>query len=220
MIKGSTDGSELYHHGHPWDIVDEMARQGMELNDPGWREGPYFKTNSVVECVEIVQRGIDEWLAGLGYVREGLYYRHTISEENHRTIALFCHGGSSSAAIGHILNIPFPYVCAMLHMEFTGITILRFDRHAGAGTLPCSAGTEKNSRMKLTPGLIGWADMIFCFEKKHLRRLKDSYVEEIAGKTVITMNIPDEYEYMDEELQEIRWSYAEEYQLRDIRKRN
>ena len=25
------------------------------------------------------------------------------------------------------------------------------------------------------------------------------------------MNIPDEYEYMDEELQDILWSYAEEY---------
>ena len=74
-----------------------------------------------------------------------------------------------------------------------------------------SAGTEKNSRVKLTPGLIGWADMIFCFEEKHLRRLKDSYAEEIAGKKIITMNIQDEYEYMDEELQEILWSYAEEY---------
>ena len=134
---GSTDGAELYHHGHPWDIVDEMARQGMELNDPRWREGPYFKTNSVVGCVETVDKGIDEWLAGLGYVRDGQYYRHTESEEDHRTIALFCHGGSSSAAIGHIMNLPFPYVCAMLHMEFTGITILRFDRHEGAATLPC-----------------------------------------------------------------------------------
>ncbi|MBR3306174.1 MAG: protein tyrosine phosphatase [Lachnospiraceae bacterium] len=73
-----------------------------------------------------------------------------------------------------------------------------------------SAGTEKNSRVKITPGIIGWADMIFCFEKKHLRRLKDSYSDEIAGKTVITMNIPDEYEYMDEELQDMIMSYAEE----------
>lgn len=134
---GSTDGSELYHGGHPWDIVDEMARQGMELNSPDWREGPYFRTNNVVGCVDEVEKGIDEWLAGLGYVREGLYYRHKEAEQEHRTIALFCHGGSSSAAIGHIMNIPFPYVCAMLHMEFTGITILRLDRKEGIATLPC-----------------------------------------------------------------------------------
>ena len=82
----------------------------------------------------------------------------------------------------------------------------------------CKASIDADERIvcviaivKLTPGLIGWADMIFCFEKKHLRRIKENYAEEIAGKLVITMNIPDEYEFKDEELQEILWSYAEEY---------
>ena len=74
-----------------------------------------------------------------------------------------------------------------------------------------SAGTEKNSRIKVTPGLIGWADMIFCFEKKHLRRLRDKYSDEISGKDIVTLNIPDDYEYMDEELQDILRSYVEEY---------
>ena len=74
-----------------------------------------------------------------------------------------------------------------------------------------SAGTEKNSRVKVTPGLIGWADMIFCFEKKHLRRLREKYSEEIGDKSVVTLNIPDDFEYMDEELQYILRSYVEEY---------
>lgn len=79
------------------------------------------------------------------------------------------------------------------------------------GHIVRSAGTEKNSRVKLTPGLIGWADVIFCFEKKHLRRIKENYAEEVSGKKIITMNISDEYEFMDEELQEILLGYAEEY---------
>ena len=74
-----------------------------------------------------------------------------------------------------------------------------------------SAGTEKNSRIKVTPGLIGWADLIFCFEKKHLRRLREKYSEELSGKRVITLNIPDDFEYMDEELQDILHSYVDEY---------
>ena len=74
-----------------------------------------------------------------------------------------------------------------------------------------SAGTEKNSRVKVTPGLIGWADMIFCFEKNHLRRLREKYSEEIGGKSVVTLNIPDDFEYMDEEVQDILRSYVEEY---------
>ncbi|MBO6308701.1 MAG: protein tyrosine phosphatase [Oribacterium sp.] len=74
-----------------------------------------------------------------------------------------------------------------------------------------SAGTENNARIKVTPGLIGWADIVFCFEKKHLRRLKERYSDEISGKNVITLNIPDEYGYMDDDLQDILWSSVEEY---------
>ncbi len=43
-----------------------------------------------------------------------------------------------------------------------------------------SAGTEKNSRIKVTPGLIGWANLIFCFEKKHLRRLQEKICRRIV----------------------------------------
>lgn len=74
-----------------------------------------------------------------------------------------------------------------------------------------SAGTEKNSRIKVTPGVIGWADLIFCFEKKHLRRLREKYSEEVSGKQIVTLNIPDDFGYMDEELQDILHSYVDEY---------
>ena len=134
---GSTNGEPLFANGHPWDIVNEMSRQGIDLTRPDWRSSPYFRTNNVTEYVNSVEKGIDEWLAGFGYIREGTGYRHLIEEKEHRTVALFSHGGSSSAAIGHILNLPFPYVCAVLHLKFTGITILKLDRSSGLGTHPC-----------------------------------------------------------------------------------
>ncbi len=127
----------LYQDGHPWMLVDDMARQGIELNSPDWRKSAFFCNNRVLECVDRIDKGIDEWLAGLGYSREGLYYNHLEEELEHRTIALFSHGGSSSVAMGHILNLPFPYVCGLLHIDHTGITVLRFDRHKGPATLPC-----------------------------------------------------------------------------------
>ncbi|MBR1702444.1 MAG: protein tyrosine phosphatase [Lachnospiraceae bacterium] len=74
-----------------------------------------------------------------------------------------------------------------------------------------SAGTESNSRVKVTAGLIGWADIIFCMEKKHVRRIREKYAEEINNKQILCLNIPDEYEYMDEELQELLVSCVEEY---------
>ena len=134
---GSTNGEKLFAGGHPWDIAAEMARRGMDLNDPNWRSNQFFANNKVVNCADQVEKGIDEWLSDLGYKRNGLYYDHVIEEDHHRTVAFFCHGGSSSAAIAHIMNLPFPYVCALLHMEFTGITILRMDRKKGICTLPC-----------------------------------------------------------------------------------
>ena len=134
---GSKTGEKLFAGGHPWDIADEMARLGMDLNSPDWRTNAFFKDNKVVDCAETVEKGIDKWLEEHGYKRNGLYYEHLIEEEYHRTVAFFCHGGSSSVAIAHIMNLPFPYVCALLHMEFTGITILRMDRKKGSCTLPC-----------------------------------------------------------------------------------
>ena len=141
---GSADGEALYAGGHPWAIADEMARQGMELNRADWRDAPWFRTNRVVECVDRVERGIDEWLAGFGYLREGKHYRHTAEEEQHKTVALFSHGGSSCAAMGHILGLPFPYAIALLHLDFTGITVVRLDSRAGMGAIPqlkCSNDT-------------------------------------------------------------------------------
>ena len=74
-----------------------------------------------------------------------------------------------------------------------------------------SAGTESNSRIKVTPGLLGWADIIFCMEKKHVRRIKDKYSDVISCKKVICLNIGDDFEFMDEELQEMLKSYVYEY---------
>ena len=134
---GSVDGTPLYAGGHPWDIADELARQGVNLNTPDWRDLPYFRNNRVCGVVDRIEQGIDGWLAERGYKREGFYYRCTRKEEANETIALFSHGGSSCAAMGHMLNLPFPYACAALHLEFTGITILRLDRHPGSKVLPC-----------------------------------------------------------------------------------
>lgn len=47
-------------------------------------------------------------------------------------------------------------------------------------------------------------------DEKDIEKLK-SYHAALAKAGVITMNVPDEYEYMDEELQEILRGFAEEF---------
>lgn len=74
-----------------------------------------------------------------------------------------------------------------------------------------SAGTESNARIKVTQGHIGWADIIFCMEKKHLRRIKEKYPDTIQNKKVVCLYISDDYNYMDNELVEILESYVCDY---------
>ena len=134
---GSVDGTPLPADGHPWDLADMLAAEGWDLTDPAWREHPYFSNNRVTAEADNVARKTDEWLLTLGYERHGAYYRCVRPDDQQKTVALFSHGGSSAAAMGHILNLPFPYACGLFHLEFTGITVIRLDRKPGRQTLPC-----------------------------------------------------------------------------------
>ena len=69
-----------------------------------------------------------------------------------------------------------------------------------AGYQVRSAGTQPEARIVVTEGHLGWADVIFVMEKSHLARLRLKYPEAMAGKRVITLHIPDDYEYMQPEL--------------------
>jgi predicted protein tyrosine phosphatase len=65
-----------------------------------------------------------------------------------------------------------------------------------------SAGTEPSARIRLTAKTILWADLIFVMEKRHRQRMQENFPEEMQGKQVIVLDIPDDYQYMDPELVE------------------
>jgi predicted protein tyrosine phosphatase len=72
-----------------------------------------------------------------------------------------------------------------------------------------SAGTEPSARIKLTAKLINWADIVFAMEKKHKQRMVENFPVETGNKKIVVLDIPDDYQYMDEELIEhIRLSVA------------
>ena len=102
---------ELYDSKwNPWLGVYNLVKNGKDLQSPAWREYPVFKdTYSTIDSDKIAVE-TDKWLAGFGYKREGFYYRDTNKEENDKTVAIFCHGGSSTAFLAHVLNQTFPYV--------------------------------------------------------------------------------------------------------------
>lgn len=63
-----------------------------------------------------------------------------------------------------------------------------------------SAGTEEAARIKVTEKLIIWADTIFVMEKKHKQRLQAKFKDLLTAKTIVILEIADDYQYMDEEL--------------------
>ena len=63
-----------------------------------------------------------------------------------------------------------------------------------------SAGTEPRARVRVTGGHVGWAELIFVMERRHADRLREKFAEELRGKTVITLRIPDKYPFGDEHL--------------------
>lgn len=56
-----------------------------------------------------------------------------------------------------------------------------------------SAGTENGARIKVTGCHLGWADVIFCMERKHADRIRERFPEELGDKPLITLRIPDDY---------------------------
>jgi len=63
-----------------------------------------------------------------------------------------------------------------------------------------SAGTVDRARVKLTAGHVGWADLIFCMEKKHAAAVTARFSAELADKPLIVLRIADDYEFMDPDL--------------------
>ncbi|MCR5059993.1 MAG: histidine phosphatase family protein [Saccharofermentans sp.] len=126
----------LYESGHPWNSADQMIEQGMDLRDPSWREHPFFVDNTATVDSEKIAENADIWLKTLGYEREGLYYRCKREDDSQFTVAVFCHGGSTTSFLSRVLNQQFPYLCSTLHFDFTGITVLRFNRKPGSLSMP------------------------------------------------------------------------------------
>lgn len=74
-----------------------------------------------------------------------------------------------------------------------------------------SAGTENSARVKLTAGHVGWADVIFCMEKKHAARVTERFTTELGDKPLITLRIPDDFQFMDPALIELLKSELAEH---------
>lgn len=63
-----------------------------------------------------------------------------------------------------------------------------------------SAGTEAGVRVRVSAGLLGWADIVFVMERRHADRLGEKFAEVLRGKLIIILRIPDKYKFGDSQL--------------------
>ena len=62
------------------------------------------------------------------------------------------------------------------------------------------AGTNSDAVTSLSGDLIKWADVILVMEKSHKNKITKRFKNLLKGKRLVVLDIPDNYEYMDEEL--------------------
>jgi predicted protein tyrosine phosphatase len=63
-----------------------------------------------------------------------------------------------------------------------------------------SADLNNDAAVPVTPELVEWADYIFVMEKSHKNRLRKKFGRYLNTQRLIGLNIPDEYEFMEESL--------------------
>lgn len=74
-----------------------------------------------------------------------------------------------------------------------------------------SAGTSRQARHSVSSRDIAWADIIFVMEYQHKDYLKQYFRLDIQFKKIIVLDIPDEYQYMDDDLIELLTLSVEPY---------
>lgn len=73
----------------------------------------------------------------------------------------------------------------------------------GYGIHTRSAGTSRHAKHTLTVKDIAWAGCICVMEQKYKIWMKEKFHKELLHKKIIVLDIPDDYQYMDEDLIEI-----------------
>ena len=62
------------------------------------------------------------------------------------------------------------------------------------------AGTDKDAPTTVDSELIEWADIIFMMERTHKNKVTRSFNRLLKNKRIIVLDIPDDYDYIDEGL--------------------
>lgn len=126
-----------------------------------WKKAdPEFQSENVQKRLDIIAKGSDEFLADLGYERDGCVYK--ITEPNDLRVGVFCHQGFGLTWISHLLSIPPHIFWASFDMTFTGVTLIEFKNYPNGTTTPMLLQFDDQSHI--------YADRLPLFFEEGTRR--------------------------------------------------
>ena len=106
--------------------------------------------------------------------------------------------GQSNCSVMTILNVLF--VCSKNQWRSpTAEAIYRRDDRIAVR----SRGTAKSAVQTIRSSDIAWADVILVMEDKHRQRILADFPGETKFKPLHVLDIPDDYQFMDDELVEL-----------------
>ena len=73
-----------------------------------------------------------------------------------------------------------------------------FSKYSGVSAI--GAGTNADAETTVSGDLIEWADVILVMEKSHRNKIAKKYKEQLKGKRLVCLEIPDIYARRDPDL--------------------
>ena len=70
-----------------------------------------------------------------------------------------------------------------------------FSNYENVEAIGC--GTNSDAETPVSGDLIEWANIIFVMEKSHKSKVSKKFKEQLQGKKLVCLGIPDNYERMD-----------------------
>ncbi len=65
------------------------------------------------------------------------------------------------------------------------------------GVETASAGVNRDADNPVSPELLEWAELILVMESRHRRKLAEKFRRQLGNKPIYSLNIPDDYAYME-----------------------
>ena len=107
----------------PWNLMPQYWTLQPELYDRDlWTENGLYRTGDSEEVYARTVEGLDALLERHGYVRDGAIYH--CAENDHRTLALFCHFALGMVLLSHLLGVSPAVMWHGFFMPASSVTTL------------------------------------------------------------------------------------------------